>query len=124
MTITTPLSGASDLNEDGTTRQEFIRQSKVGDKVRLKPHPVDRYSVMVETLEGKGLGHLPPDAAGIIRDRLAKEKKGYLTGSVLEQQTEEGGPNLLIDIEPDRFPYWVLMAVAAFILLTLILLLL
>ncbi|MFP4350417.1 MAG: hypothetical protein ACLFQY_19155, partial [Desulfococcaceae bacterium] len=82
MTITTPLSGASDLNEDGTTRQEFIRQSRVGEKVRLKPHPVDRYSVVVETLEGKGLGHLPPDAAGIIRERLAQEKKGYLTGSV------------------------------------------
>jgi len=31
-----------------------------------------------------------------------KRKKGYLTGSVLEQQTEDGASNLLINMEPNR----------------------
>jgi len=43
---------------------------------------------------------------------------------VLEQQTEDGASNLPINMEPNRFPYWVLTAVAAFILLAIILLLL
>ncbi len=124
MRISTPLSGTADANEDGINRQEYIRQSRIGDKVRLKPHPVDRHSVVVETLEGKGLGHLPPDVANKLRERLAREKKGYLSGSVLEQIEENGSHNLMVNVDPNRFPYWVLGGVAVFILLVLLMLLL
>jgi hypothetical protein len=59
------LRGASFLNDDGSSRQEFVAECRRGDQLQLAPepdNPCDRHAVAVLDRLGRKLGYLPSDA--------------------------------------------------------------
>jgi len=59
------IRGESYQNDDGTNRQEIIKQLKVGQAINLVADPMnkhDRNAVAVLTANGKQIGFLPSDA--------------------------------------------------------------
>jgi hypothetical protein len=59
------VTGESQVNNDGTSRQELIKRLRAGDQVKLIPDPTnphDRWAVRVLTDDGQQIGWLPSDA--------------------------------------------------------------
>lgn len=118
------LADTREIDEEAAECQAAIKRRKVGDTVRLAPHPVDRYSVVVESLEGEKLGHLDPDAAKRIRGRIDQNPKKAETATITRQLDNAGLANLEMRTDRKTLPYAVLAAVAVFILIVLLLLIL
>jgi len=59
------VKGECQINKDGRSRQELIKQLHVGDQVKLIPdptNPYDRWAVRVLTVDGQQIGWLQSDA--------------------------------------------------------------
>lgn len=80
------VRGESHRNDDGTDRQEIIKELKVGQPVNLVADPMnkhDRNAVAVLTAAGKQIGFLPSDArdsSSILRGEPIKATIYKLTG--------------------------------------------
>ncbi|MCK5677888.1 MAG: hypothetical protein KAH72_05380 [Flavobacteriaceae bacterium] len=59
------IKGVSYKNTDGSSRQGYIKNLQIGDKVNLLAEPMhisDRWAVAIFTTSGKQIGYLPSDA--------------------------------------------------------------
>ncbi len=80
------VRGESFQNDDGTNRQDIIKELKAGQSVNLIADPMneyDRNAVAVITLDGKQIGFLPSDArdsSSILRGEPIIAKIHKLTG--------------------------------------------
>ncbi len=80
------VRGESYQNDDGTNRQEIIKELKVGQSVSLVADPMNKYdrsAVAVLTVAGEQIGLLPSDArdsSSILRGEPIEAKIHKLTG--------------------------------------------
>jgi len=90
------IKGESQVNENGTRRQDIIRLCKIGEPVKLihEPHPKDANAVKVCRLNGQQIGWIPKSASaefasiikkGIRQDaEISQIKDGEHTGCWLK----------------------------------------
>ena len=82
------IKGVSYKNTDGSSRQGYIKNLQIGDKVNLLAEPMhisDRWAVAVFTTSGKQIGYLPSDArdsSTLLKGEPIVATVKHLTGGV------------------------------------------
>ena len=81
------VKGVSYQNDDGSYRQDIIKNLQIGDKVNFIAEPInpyDRWAVAVVTSEGGKIGYLPSDArdaSTLLKGEPIQGNIAHLTGA-------------------------------------------
>lgn len=81
------VKGVSYQNNDGSYRQDIIKNLQIGDKVNFIAEPINpynRWAVAVVTSEGKQIGYLPSDArdaSTLLKGEPIQGNIAHLTGA-------------------------------------------
>lgn len=101
--IPTKLVGVSFKNEDGSDRQELIKQLKSGDDITIEPEPDNKYDSNSHIIKhnDKILGHIKRELA---KELVEKKQKGekiicIKDWNITGQEKHNIGLNILIELE-------------------------